>query len=165
MSRSGRGTSGNVIHRGRDEERLLSLASLIICFQLILVMLHWLCIKIQLNMNQIGFSLTNKVALAASPFHRFLPPPLLSCPLTRRNISYLTSAIYVKYDIFSRHIFSSQLLSSLLKKVVCIHPAAPLGPYILYGNVCHSVGSKCLSYAQKIPAVCYMDMVGMTDKA
>lgn len=38
---------------------VLSLASLIVCFQIILVTLHWLCIKIQLNINQIGLSLTN----------------------------------------------------------------------------------------------------------
>ncbi len=43
----------------RREMMVLSLASVIICFQLFLVMLHWLCIKIQLNINQIGLSLTN----------------------------------------------------------------------------------------------------------
>lgn len=84
----------------RREMMVLSLACLIICFQLSLVMLHWLCIKVQLNINQIGFNLTNQVAVSFTHLHLHLTSfSFFYLSLTRGNISSLTYGIYVKYDI------------------------------------------------------------------
>lgn len=89
--------SGNLamsyIHRKR-EMSVCSLPSFVVCFQLGLVTLHWLCVKIQLNMNQTEMSWANRLAISLSlnPHFHFLPflYPLTLIPYVKQDIFLLT---------------------------------------------------------------------------